>query len=557
MNFNRYFTNDELKTLLDEWAEKYANILQLGVLGKSYEGKDIHLLTITNPATGADTDKPAVWLDGNIHATEIAGTTTALRVAWALLSQYGQDEQVTRLVDSSTFYIVPRLNPDGAAWAMAERPKYIRSGTRPYPYEDKMEGLHAEDIDGDGRILQMRIPDPNGDWKISTLNPKLMEKRGPDETGGQYYRLLPEGRIEDYDGYLIKIARQLQGLDFNRNFPFEWRPENEQRGAGPYPTSEPEIRAAVDFVTSHPNINAAIAYHTFSGVILRPYGTKPDDEMDADDLWTFKAIGKRAQELTGYKTVSVFHDFKYHPKEVITGVFDDWAYHQLGIYAYTIELWDIIGRATGKYDRKFIEWFRDHPHEDDVKIYEWARENGPEDAYVDWYEFEHPQLGKVELGGWNSMYTWRNPPHAFMGEEAERNVPYVLSLAEMLPRLSVHTLEATPLQDGTYHLHLVVENTGFFPTFTSKMGKKRGARPVWVEVELPEGAQFVQGKRRTELGHLEGRSNKTALFAFGVSGTDNRARGQWVIRAPQGGTVRLHVRSDRAGKLQAEVTLSP
>ncbi len=563
MDFNRYFTNEELAALLDEWAAAHPHILALSELGRSQEGKPIHLLTITNKGTGADTDKPAVWLDANIHATEIAGTTTALRVAWELLSKYGADEKVTRLVNTSTFYIVPRLNPDGAAWAMADIPKYVRSGTRPYPYEDKAEGLHSEDIDRDGRILSMRIPDPNGDWKISGTTPRLMEKRAPDETGGDYYRVIPEGLIEDWDGYLIHMARSHQGLDFNRNYPFEWRPEGDQRGAGPYPTSEPEIRAHVDFITSHPNINAGIAWHTFSGVILRPYGTKADTEMDTHDLWVFEAIGERAKELTGYRTVSVFHDFKYHPKEVITGPSNDWLYDHLGIYGYVIELWDIIGRATEKYDRKFIDWMRVHPHEDDVKILAWAEANGAGDGYVDWYAYEHPQIGKVELGGWDNMYTWRNPPHHFMGEEAERNVGYVLALGEMLPRLAVHTLEVTPLDNETWHVNLVLENTGFFPTCTSAMGKKRGARPVRVEVELPEGAQILQGARRPELGHLEGRSNKLAVFSFFGNGTDNRARAEWVVRAPlrpgsgqaQGTLLKLAVRSDRAGSLDLTVPL--
>jgi murein tripeptide amidase MpaA len=550
MDFNRYFTNDELASLLEEWAAAYPHILALSELGRSQEGQAIHLLTITNTGTGADTDKPAVWLDANIHATEIAGTTTALRVAWELLSQYGTDEKISRLVNTSAFYIVPRLNPDGAAWAMAEAPKFVRSGTRPYPYEDKAAGLHAEDIDRDGRILSMRLKDPHGDWKISTVNPKLMEKRAPDETGGEYYRVIPEGLIEEWDGWLLNMARAHHGLDFNRNYPFDWRPEAGQRGAGPYPASEPEIRAHVDFVTRHPNISAAIAYHTYSGIILRPYGTKADTDMDTGDLWVFEAIGERAKALTGYRTVSVFHDFKYHPKEVITGPSNDWLYDHLGIFGYVIELWDIVGRATDKYDRKPIDWMRLHPHEDDVKIYEWAKANGPADGYVDWYEYEHPQLGRVELGGWNNMYTWRNPPPHFMGEEAERNVGYVLALGEMLPRLSVLSLTAQPLEEGVHAINLVVENTGFLPTYTSNQGKKQGARPVWVEAELPEGAQFIQGKHRTELGHLEGRSNKLSISPFFSPGVDNRARAEWVVRAPAGSLIHFNIRSDRAGNLR-------
>ncbi len=555
MNFNRYFTNQELADLLKEWSQEYSEILQLGSLGTSHEGRDIPLLTITNQKSGVDTDKPAIWLDANIHATEIAGTTTTLRIAWELLSEYGQSDRIDRLVDSSAFYIVPRLNPDGAALAMSSSPRYIRSGTRHYPYEDRAEGLHEADIDGDGRLLQMRLRDPHGDWKISSLNSRLMEKRKPDEVEGEFYRLLPEGLLEDFDGYRIKIAPALEGLDFNRNYPAEWRPENEQRGAGPYPASEPEIRAAVQFLTHHPNINTAIAYHTYSGVILRPYGTRPDEEIDVNDLWTFQAIANRAEELTGYRTVSVYHDFKYHPKRVITGPSNDWVYDHLGMLGYVIELWDIVGRA-GITERKYIDWMRDHPHEDDLKIFEWTLQNAGEGGYVDWYEFQHPQLGTVELGGYDRMFTWRNPPLHFMGEEAERNVPYVLALAEMLPRLTLHALNVNAIGDGKYHVEAVIDNSGFLPTYTTNQGKNRSAmRPVRAELTLPEQVVIIQGQRRTEVGHLEGRSNKTSLFAFGAAGTDHRGRVEWVLQAAAGTEIGLDILSDRAGSLHLKMVL--
>jgi murein tripeptide amidase MpaA len=438
---------------------------------------------------------------------------------------------------------------------MAEIPQYVRSGVRPYPWDDKAEGVHSQDIDKDGRILTMRIPDPNGDWKVSHLDPRLMEKRGPDEHGGVYYRLLPEGYLEDYDGYQIKVARSYQGLDFNRNFPVDWRPEAEQRGAGPYPASEPEIKAMIDFISSHPNINAAITYHTYSGVILRPPSIHGDDELDANDLWTYKAIGKRGTELVGYPNVSVYHDFRYHPKEVISGVFDDWMFNHLGIFAFTVEQWDIIDKAGIK-DRKFIDWMRDHPHEDDLKILQWADENTAKGAYVEWYEFEHPQLGKVELGGWNNMYTWRNPPHHFMGEESERNVPFPLALGQMLPQLEIHTLEVKKVSEDTFTLNLVVDNSGFFPTYTSNQGKKRAAmRPVRVEMELPEGVEIVNGRAKTELGHLEGRSNKLGQIFLLATPTDNRARREWTFKAKAGSQVILHISSERAGTIHKQVRL--
>jgi murein tripeptide amidase MpaA len=556
MNFNHYFTNDEITHLLEDWVTTYPNLIQLSSIGNSHEGRTIWLLTLTNQSTGTDMEKPAIWIDANIHATEITGTTSAIYIAYHLLNGYGTDEQVTHQLDQSVYYIVPRINPDGAEWAMAPIPRYVRSGVRPYPWEEKDEGLFTQDINGDGKILQMRFQDPNGDWKISSLDERLMEKRAPNENGGTYYRLLPEGLLEDFDGYVIKMARPMEGLDFNRNFPFDWRTEGEQYGAGPYPTSEPETRSLVDFVVKHPNINLAITFHTFSRVILRPYSTKSDDDMNTDDLWVFKKIGELGTKITGYRCLSTFHDFKYHPKEVTTGAFDNWMYDHLGVFTYTIELWDLPTEAGIK-DRKLIEWWREHPHEEDMQILKWIDEHGASDAYIEWQQFDHPQLGKIEMGGWNNMYTWRNPPLDFAESEIKKHYPFILSLGDLLPHLSIHSLTVDKLSENKFHLNLVVENSGFFPSYTSQQSKSRkSSRPVRVELELPDGAVLTSGKHREELGHLEGRSNKLDVSAYSAdSPTDNRARLEWVIQAIVGSEIKIKILSERAGVIYREVTL--
>ncbi|MBN2147034.1 MAG: hypothetical protein JW726_06580 [Anaerolineales bacterium] len=555
MIFNHLFTNEEINAQIKEWESAYSNLLAIQNIGASHEGRPIHLLAITNQATGADTQKPAVWMDANIHATELTAATAALYIAAQLLDGYGKDARITRLLDTCVYYIVPRVNPDGAALALAPNPRYIRSGTRPYPWLERDDGLHQQDINGDGKILQMRLRDPHGDWKISSLDPRLLEKRAPEDHGGEYYRLLPEGLLEDYDGDLIKVARAPEGLDFNRNFPYLWRTEGEQRGAGPYPTSEPEIRALVDFVSTHPNINFAITFHTFSRVILRPYSTKSDDDMKTEDLWVFKKIGEIGTKLTDYRCVSTFHDFKYHPKEVTTGAFDDWAYDHLGIFAYTIELWD-LPTAAGIKDRKFIEWWRNHPHEEDLQILKWIDENAPAGAFAEWQPFEHPQLGPVEIGGWEVMHTWTNPPDQHIEAEVSRHFPFMLALGDMLPHLALYKLEITPIGEET-HLKLVIENTGFLPSYTSlQCQERKAARPVRVELELPQGVILVSGKRRIELGHLDGRSSDLDLTAiYAASPTSNRQRAEWVLRGPRGAVVTVKVLSERAGCLTKEVTL--
>ncbi len=263
-NFNKYLRYDELTRLLKQYAKEYPNLLKLESIGKSYEGRTVWLVTVTNFKSGPDAEKPALWVDGNIHASEVAASAAALYHIYTLVTKYGKDKQITQALDTRAFYIVPRVNPDGAEWALADKPKVVRSSTRPYPYdEEPVDGLFEEDIDGDGRILSMRIPDTNGSWKKHPKEPRLLIRRDPAETGGKYYRVLPEGLLKNYDGATIEIRSPKEGLDLNRNFPVVWKQEAEQSGAGPYPVSEPESRNLVDFIVKHPNITGVVTFHTF------------------------------------------------------------------------------------------------------------------------------------------------------------------------------------------------------------------------------------------------------------------------------------------------------
>lgn len=555
IRFDRYVDNEALDAHLGALAAAHPHLCTLSRIGASTEGRPIWVATLTNSATGPDTEKPAQWMDGNLHASEVTGASACLYTIHHLLTRYGQDDAVTHLLDERALYIAPRLNPDGAEATFRTPPHRIRSGTRLYPHPEPREGLHERDVDGDGRILTMRIQDPSGDWKVHPQETRLLVKREPDEHGGVYYRLLPEGLLRDPQPGLIPLAPRPEGLDFNRNFPFEWGPESDQRGAGPYPLSEPETRAAVAFVAGHPNINGAITCHTYGGVLLRSYSTRPDDEMIPEDLWVFQRLGRRGTELTGYPAVSTFHDFLYHPRHLTLGAFDDWCYDHLGIFAWTIELWDILGQA-GIEGRKFIEWERDHPINDDLKVFSWIDVHLDGAGFVAWYPFDHPQLGPVEIGGWDTLYTWNNPPPQFLEAEAARACRFTLAMAASTPRLRIMDLVAAPLADGLWQIGLVVENTGYLPTYTSKRALDRKAvPPIAITLTLPEGASIVQGRHRTEIDHLEGRSNKLLVGGHGYSPTDNRARVEWVVRAPAGSSITVRAHAARGGSASSTVTV--
>jgi murein tripeptide amidase MpaA len=558
VRFDTYYRYEELTRILHAYAEECPQLVRLESIGKSYEGRDIWLLTVTNFATGSAEEKPALRVDGNIHASEVSPSSACLYLIHRLTREYGSNEKITRCLDTRAFYICPRVNPDGAEWALADKPKIIRSSTRPYPYdEDPIGGLVVEDIDGDGRMLMMRIPDPNGNWKKHPEEPRLMIRRDPDETGGEYYRILPEGRFDEpFDPAILTLQPKKEGLDLNRNFPSNWRQEYEQQGAGPYPTSEPEVRAIVDFIAKHPNITGGVTFHTWSGVLLRPYSHQPDDAFPAEDLWTYQKIGAKGTEITGYPNVSVYHDFKYHPKEYISGVFDDWMYDHMGVFAWTVEIWS-PQRQAGITDYKFIDWFREHPVEDDLKLLKWSDEALGGRGYVDWYEFEHPQLGRVELGGWDVLYAWRNPPPEFLEKEVALFPDWLVWHLLISPKLEIYEATVEPLGDALYKVRLVVQNTGWLPTYiTKKALEKKLVRGVVAEIELPEGATLRTGKPREELGQLEGRAYKPSAVTFwSADPTDDRAKVEWVVHAPQGGTVRLIVRHERAGVVRAELTL--
>jgi hypothetical protein len=187
--FDRFYRYAELTEILHALAREYPQIVVIDSIGKSHEGRDIWVVTVTNAQTGPAAEKPGFWVDGNIHSTEVAGSAANLYLLHTLVTQYGRDPDITRALDTRAFYICPRINPDGAEWALADKPKWVRSSTRAYPYdEEEIDGLVVEDIDGDGRILQMRIP--RSQWVVEGASRRAASAHSP-RADGSRWGLLP------------------------------------------------------------------------------------------------------------------------------------------------------------------------------------------------------------------------------------------------------------------------------------------------------------------------------------------------------------------------------
>jgi hypothetical protein len=294
-----------------------------------------------------------------------------------------------------------------------------------------------------------------------------------------------------------------------------------------------------------------------SGILLRPYGDKPDEDMPPEDLWTYEKIGSKGTDLSGYPAISAYHDFRYHPKKVMTGVFNDWLYDHLGLYAWVVEIWNPQDQA-GIGEIEYIDWRREHPLEDDLKLLKWSDEVLGGKGYVDWYPFDHPELGPVELGGWNWLYAFKNPPPELLEKEIAPFADWLVWHLLISPCLEPYQVEVKPLGQDTYHIRLVVQNTGWLPTYVTKKAlDKKVVRGLVCEIELPEGATLEAGQEREVLGQLEGRAYKpSAHFSYYQSDvTTDRAKVEWVVHAPEGGRVSLTARHERAGTVVETVDL--
>ncbi|MFZ4720357.1 MAG: M14 family metallopeptidase [Ilumatobacteraceae bacterium] len=551
--FDRFLRHDEYAAWLHELAAAFPSLVTVESYGRSHEGRDLWLVTITDAATGAHDTKPAHWVDANIHSVEVTGGVAALYLVHHLVTGFGVDPQVTEALRTRTFYVAPRVNPDGVEWALADEPQFRRSSVRAWPWSDarRLPGLHERDMDGNGEILSMRIPDPHGSWMVSSDEPRLMVRVPPQGApeGTPRYRMLYEGEVVDHDGFTVPVTAPPQRLDLNRNFPAGWSTTVE--GSGDHPLSEPEIDALVRAIVARPNVCGYNAFHTSGGVLLRPSSTAPDRRLPPVDLYVWKQLGAEGRRLTGYTVHSVYEDFTFDHSDTMSGAADDWAYEHLGVYGWTTEFWDVIERATGTKPSTFI-WYVGPTDDEELAVYRWVLEHCPH-LYRDWVPFDHPQLGPVEIGGWNEFLLWTNAPAAFLADEVRPHADFAVHQALCSPRLEVLHTRVMRLGDDTWRVEAGVANTGYLPTYVTERAR-RDDRVLPVSVQLV-GAPLVAGSAIVEVGQLGGRLQHQ--FSYGKhDGTPERALASWTVRAPEGTTITVMATHPRAGRATAELRIS-
>jgi hypothetical protein len=452
--WNRYHDYTEASNLLAELAKAHPERARLESLGKSYGGREMWVLTVTNFGGGPIHARPAFWIDGGIHANEIQATEVVLYTGWYLLETYERQGAIRRLLDERVFYLMPMLSPDGrdAHFYKPNTTHSPRSGLR--PFDDDRDGLVDEDgpddLDGDGHITQMRVADKNGGWKRHPDYPDLLVSIKPGEQGE--YRLLgAEGFDNDGDG---RVNEDGDGFyDPNRDWGWNWEPRYVQNGAHRYPFSILENRMAADFIISRRHIAGAQSYHNTGGMILRGPGAK-SDRFEASDLRVYDALGKRGEEmLPGYKYLNTANDLY----EVYGGE-KDWLHQVQGVFAFTNELF-----TAYNFFRKPVEggFFGN-----EETRRQFSKLLLLDDGIAPWREADHPQYGKIEIGGIKKNWV-RQPPSFLLEEECHRNMAFTLYHAHEMPRVRVQSVEAERLAGGLTQVTAIVQNERLTPTHSA------------------------------------------------------------------------------------------
>lgn len=496
--FEHFLNYEDLTLLLEKFAQDYPDLIKLSFIGNSREGRRIHLITVTDFSSGKADDKPAYLIHANIHALELSGTQAALFTLQQLIA----DHKKNGLLEKIAFYIVPRLNPDGAEFAVTTsgtiRSRIDRNTKLP-------NTLYQEDVNSDGLILAMRQEHPHGNLVIDPEDDRLLINRSYDSPP-PYFRTFPEGMINDWDGS-DNIRVEGRAFDWNRNWSYDWRPEPEQGGAGDYPFSEKEMKALADFVFSKTNIFGVLGYHNGPAALLRPPSSGSDNDLNASDVKFMKELSLLSEKFTGLPTYPVI---KYHSEgssdNNLKGHFHNFGYHHLGLYVFEYELGTIYnsaGFSTKEILSSQLQTQHDRIAQARLLLKWWDKQKKKDPLFKNWERFNHPQLGKVEIGGLLRKHLF-NPTLPDLKKLSKGTYKFTIQHAAYHPSVTI-TPSVTEINDNVYRIRALVCNTGKLPTNVTAKGKNlKRLKPVSIEFKPAKGVELLSLNGHQNIGHLNG-----------------------------------------------------
>lgn len=539
--WNRYYTFVEVEQQLKAIANAYPELVELRSIGKSIEGRDMWVAIVSGK--GDHREKPAMWIDGNVHGNEVQATEAVMYTLWYLTRAYGRNEHLTDLLDRTAFYLMPSANPDAReAWFRdPTTPSTNRHNRR--PIDNDLDGAVDEDgpddLDGDGSITGMWAKDPNGRWVRDRFDPRVFVRVEADQRGEWTY-LGQEGLDNDGDGRVNEDGPY--GDDMNRAFPGDWQPEYVQRGAGDYPLRTAETQAIARFILDHPNIAALQSYHNTGGMVLRGPGSSYNSPKYArGDREIYDELGQLGSRMIPYYRYLIIHEDLYN----VHGGFATWAAESLGIVSFTNELWTV-----GKYFQRDGQ-----QSEDDQWL--WRDRLAFGQVFKDYTEFEHPDYGTVLVGGPNK-WSSRSTPTFMLEEECHRNFAFTMLHADSMPELSAETVSVESVAAGLWAVTVEIRNHRLIPTRMPVAARDSIGRPDLLT---------VSGGRVVAAGELSSRLDRTmrersarepsrVVLEDGI-GSRNQRIFRFLVQADRGTVLTFRYEAEKASDIEHRVAIEP
>jgi hypothetical protein len=564
-----YLDHDALTAALEKVASQHPDRVRVRSLTKTLQGRDVWLVTLGRAGTPTE-PKPAVLVVANLEADHVVGSQVAL----------GLVERLAREIDldGPTVYVVPRLNPDGAERSfrrpLADFRTNLRAMDRDRDGRSNEDG--PEDLDGDGLVTRMRVKDGKATLVADEKDPRLARPADAAKGERAAFSEYSEGVDNDGDGRINEDPPG--GVNLNRNWPHRWTEFDPE--AGYSPASEPAVHALIQFAFDHPEIAAVWTFSLQDNLRAEP--KKPGSTLDDADLPYLaelsrlfaRAAGKKPDAAKGAAKKDEQDEKeearKEEPKEeakkeepakkaapagpprggrgrrspaapaeaprgpaagasTSDGSMAEWAYHQYGVVALASRLWDAADlpdptpAADG--EARWLSW-NDHVM------------GGK--AFVPFRPFEHPALGKVEIGGWRPGVRL-NPPAAQVGAITDSHAAFLKTLLTKLPRLEADEVKVEAKGGGLFAITAVVANTGYLPTALAQGVRTRKAAPVIIRLHLG-GTQLLAGRALERVDAL--------------GGSGGRREFRWLVHAPEAvRSITLDVSCPKAGRVVRTIEL--
>ena len=569
---------------VDAWtralAAKHPQKVKLHSIATSPGGFNLRVIEIGN----GESSGPALFVAANPDGITPLATSGAIALAEHLLEN-GATSQNAR------WYILPMGNPDAARDFF--RP--VKSGSRAnaQPVNNDMDDLTDEDgfedLNGDGFITQMRVKAPDGPYRVSDEDPRLLVKADASKGEKGIYKLYTEGTDNDGDGQYNEDSAG--GVNPGINFPHEFSAKDKE--AGLWPGSTPETFGVMKFIYDHPEIVITVTLgeanlltelpkegksdfdpnriripermarstgllptETYSmdalisalssrypgmivdeNMVMSQLSLGPEKSFKKEDIILYTELSKEYKKALETAGVSTSRVASATPQN---GSFELWSYFQLGVPSIALNLWspeaakDTTAKAAGNGQRGADTEKKPSAEKQRLDWFDAQKITG----FADWKPFTHPQLGEVEIGGF-MPFACNTPPADKADEIVKGQLPFIASLADKVPVFTLHDPKATSLGAGVYRVELFVTNQSRFPWPTAMGLRNQQPAPV-IAVVSGSDLTLLEGLTRTAVSPVGGNQTKKLT---------------WLVQSGKGGPVTVTLESPVVAKASITIPL--